>query len=692
MKRILVVIALVVMAQGCSKTDAAFDKMNGILINEVSPCPSIGKEGWIELFNKSDRTIRLKGLRILLTTDSFIEEPVATLQKGEIAAGGFFVVSTEEVEFSEFFLRATFREIAISNADGDSLDSFSTRADLNTTSRPENGGSYARIIDAADEWIITPTATPGASNYHISPHPLSSLVVNEVCPDGKWIELYNTAAFEQNLEYAIIRAPGDVLLCRVPGGVKIPAGGHVALDCEKNVTDFSSFSIYDNSGAQKVVEFSASGLGTPPAGGSWCRLPDGTGDFRTTDSPTKGTVNIVETESLTDHLVINEVSLAGWVEICNFSPEQINAPGLILKAGASIVGTKGPTKIPAGGKVVFDVTVTGNETFSLCAPDGTVLNTFSRNDVRKDSRTADASTSWSRLPDGTGNWYTVFTPSKGEANYGIEEGNTIGIWVLDSHAMTFDMEELCRKGIGHILLHELALKDNGAVLINNICTQAHRLGMKVHFWMQCFWWNDKIKWRVPVIDRDGSTPARYNQELFDEVLDRAEDYMNLDIDGIHFDYIRFGATASWHNWPEDGITSVGAITEFCRQAYSRLKGKNPKIVLSAALIGEIATQDYYGQDPAQMAQYIDILMPMAFVSAYNYSPKTNVNVANWFANRSNDKQCWHGLSTYNYNYEGLSEAELLGDCSNITHSRADGIVLFRYGLGNLPNLTGMFAK
>ena len=217
--------------------------------------------------------------------------------------------------------------------------------------------------------------------------------------------------------------------------------------------------------------------------------------------------------------------------------------------------------------------------------------------------------------------------------------------------------------------------------------------MRVHFWLQCFWWNDETKWRLPVIDRNGSTPARYNQELFDEVIGRAKDYMSLDIDGIHFDYIRFGGTANKHNWPEDGITGIGAITEFCRQANVALKVKNPKIVLSAALMGEKAAQAYYGQDPEQMTQYIDVIMPMAYISSYNYSSTTNVSVANWFADRCQDgKQCWHGFSTYNSNTQGLSKAELLRDISNIKSSRVEGIALFRYGLGDIPNLTGMFAQ
>ena len=52
-------------------------------------------------------------------------------------------------------------------------------------------------------------------------------------------------------------------------------------------------------------------------------------------------------------------------------------------------------------------------------------------------------------------------------------------------------------------------------------------------------------------------------------------------------------------WDDQDYTGTGAITEFCRQANVALKAKNPKVVLSAALMGETNAQSYYGQDPGQ---------------------------------------------------------------------------------------------
>lgn len=676
---------------GCPGTDPVkYDSMQGLIINEISPAPGIGKPGWIEIYNPSDNLIHLNGLQIFLTSNTVSDELVATLHEGEIAAGSYYIIDTEAAGFTSPLLRATFTEVGIADAEGLSLDSFSLQFDLYGATRLEDGESYARIPDLTGTWTVVNTPTPGEANYKIIPYTLSGLVINEVCPAQGWIEIVNNGKADQHLEYSYIKAADGTLLYTAPAGSVLKGGSRLVVESAEDASKFSSFTYYDNTG-KKVVDFTSNGLATPPAGGSWCRLPDITGGFRVTETATKDAENISNTTDLTG-LVINEVSLSGWIEICNTTVATIKANSLSIKSGSTTLATKTSLSIPASGKVVFETSVSEDGSFTLCAPDGTVLDSFSKSIVRADSRTATNATSWSRLPDGTGKWYTVLTPSRGEKNYGIEVNNTIGLWVRQSSTNSISVDSLCRLGIGHILLHEYAFKNYGAAKVSSICQQAHERGMKVHIWLQCFWWNDDIKWRSPVIDRVGDTPARYDQDLFNDILNRALGYMDSPIDGIHFDYIRFGGTANKHNFPEDGITGIGAITEFCRQAYTKLKGKNSGIILSAALMGERNAQAYYGQDPQQMTQYIDILMPMAYISSYNYSSSTNVAVANWFADRAGDKQVWHGISTYDSNTHGLSAEEIYRDSYNIKSSRAAGIVLFRDGIGTLPDFNGMFAK
>ena len=695
MKRLffsLLAISLTVLT-GCPGPEPVeeYDSMQGIVINEISPSPGIGKEGWIEIYNRSNNLIHLKGMQVRLTSDTVMDELVATLSEGEIAAGGYFVISTEDINFTAPMLRATFEEVGIADAEGVLLNSFSLQFDLYGSTRLKDGESYARIPDVTGSWDVTGTPTRGEANYKITPYALSNLVINEVCPAEGWVEIYNNSGVDQRLEYSYIASSDGTLLYTAPAGLVLKGRERMVAQCTGDVAKFINFTYYNNTG-KSVVSFSSNAMIMPKAGGSWSRLPDLTGSFRVTETATKGTANISNTTDL-NGLYINEVSLAGWIEISNTTVSTMTAGSLTIKSGSTTLATKSSLSIPAGGKVVFEVNVSANNSFTLCGPDGSTLDTFSKSSVRADGRTATASTSWSRLPDGTGSWFTVLTPSRGEKNYGIEVGNTVALWVRQSSTNTISLDSLCKLGIGNILLHEYAYKNYGAAKVTSLANRAHELGMTLHIWMQCFWWNDNIGWRSPVIDRSGNTPARYDQDMFNDILNRASNYMDTaPIDGIHFDYIRFGGTANKHNFPDDGITGIGAITEFCRQAYVKLKGKKENLILSAALMGETGAQAYYGQDPQQMTQYIDILMPMAYISSYSYSDSKNISVANWFADRAGNKQVWHGISTYNSNTQGLSAEQIYHDCYNIKSSRAKGVALFRDGLGTLPDFNGMFAQ
>ena len=211
--------------------------------------------------------------------------------------------------------------------------------------------------------------------------------------------------------------------------------------------------------------------------------------------------------------------------------------------------------------------------------------------------------------------------------------------------------------------------------------------MKVHIWFQAFYKDGK--WINPVDD----SLNRYKQEYFDEVIERAVKYVGYGVDGIHLDYIRFGGTAHKHN-PSEEITATGCVTEFCRQINAATKKANPKIILSAALMPEPDSEYYYGQDPAQMGQYIDILMPMIYFHCDSYRkggrPWAKM-VADHFATKGAPAKVWAGLTTYEdtetEHVVPMNAERILQDCRMFTDStKAEGVVLFRYGLGELPDL------
>ena len=269
--------------------------------------------------------------------------------------------------------------------------------------------------------------------------------------------------------------------------------------------------------------------------------------------------------------------------------------------------------------------------------------------------------------------------------------NTNGIWLWSKYMNMVDLDELASKDIKNVILHEVAFTRHGVDSTLAFIHEAQSRGMKVHIWFQAFYKDGK--WINPVDD----SLNRYKQEYFDEVIERAVKYVGYGVDGIHLDYIRFGGTAHKHN-PSEEITATGCVTEFCRQINAATKKANPKIILSAALMPEPDSEYYYGQDPAQMGQYIDILMPMIYFHCDSYRkggrPWAKM-VADHFATKGAPAKVWAGLTTYEdtetEHVVPMNAERILQDCRMFTDStKAEGVVLFRYGLGELPDLNGLW--
>lgn len=271
-----------------------------------------------------------------------------------------------------------------------------------------------------------------------------------------------------------------------------------------------------------------------------------------------------------------------------------------------------------------------------------------------------------------------------------EKPNTNAIWLWSKYMNEVDLQELSDKDIGNIILHEVAFTSHGVDSTVAFVQRAQEIGLKVHIWFQCFY-NDG-KWVSPVDDEN----CCFRQDYYDSLITRAKYYVDLGVDGIHLDYIRFGGTAKKHNLTDE-VNSVGAVTEFCRQINAAIKPEHPQIVLSAALMPEIESQDWYGQDPAQMGRYLDVLMPMIYRYTPNYKALGEdwpVESASYFAREGYPAQVWAGTTTYDGGDEGivkdLPAEQIFKDCRDYRNTGAAGVVLFRYGLGELPDLHGIF--
>lgn len=267
-----------------------------------------------------------------------------------------------------------------------------------------------------------------------------------------------------------------------------------------------------------------------------------------------------------------------------------------------------------------------------------------------------------------------------------QEPNRIGIWLWSKYMTEVDLDEMARKDIKNIVLNEKAFEAHGVDSTLAFVKEAQEKGCKVHIWFQAFY--QEGKWFNPVDDENNC----YKQDFFDEVIARALKYVDWGVDGIHLDYIRFGGTAWKHN-PSEEITAVGCVTEFCRQLNKAVKAANPKVILSAAVMPEPYSEELYGQDPALMGQYLDVLMPMIYFRS-GYSRKEAawpVKVADYFAEKGAPAEVWAGITTYTANPDDtgvtpMSEEEILRDAKLFKKSKAKGIVLFRFGLGTMPDM------
>ena len=268
--------------------------------------------------------------------------------------------------------------------------------------------------------------------------------------------------------------------------------------------------------------------------------------------------------------------------------------------------------------------------------------------------------------------------------------NTNAIWLWSKYMNEVDLEQLAAKDIKNIILHEVAFSAHGVDSTMAFIHSAEEQGILVHIWFQCFYNNGK--WISPVDDEK----CCYRQDYYDTLITRAKYYVDLGVKGIHLDYIRFGGTAKKHNLSKE-VNSVGAITEFCRQLNEAIKPEHPEVVLSAALMPEIESQEWYGQDPSQMGRYLDVLMPMIYRYTPNYrklGEQWPVEAASYFAREGSPAQVWAGTTTYEGGDDGdiknLPADRIFSDCADYRNTGATGVVLFRYGLGELPDLHGVF--
>ena len=417
------------------------------------------------------------------------------------------------------------------------------------------------------------------------------------------------------------------------------------------------------------------------------------------------------------NLVINEIAANdgskyadSWVEIANNSGKEMDLSKLSLYLfddyfdGRQIAAFEGKKLQPNERLVVSTGDETLNAGFSAEGNFTIVLGTDATKNIIDKFELADKGKhslpgSYQRMPDMTGEWKNSPAASKGKENriMKLEDTKPNAIWLWSTHAGEWVendgaiLKQMKALGYDHVLLNFSAFEtENKMKTTSQFLHLAAEADMMVHVWMQAFYQNGT--WISPVIDAEN----RYDQDLFDRIVTEAQTYVQkYGAQGIHLDYIRFGGTAYKHN-PSTEITGVGAVTECCRQVREGIDAVGENIVLSAAMMAENQAAYYYGQNPAKMGKYVDVFMPMIYRyhgGGVKDSDATCRSRSRLFTTVT-DKQVWAGITSYEYEGDNVKSlpAERIREDADLFATQTDccGLVLFRYALGNFPDVNDLW--
>ncbi len=355
-------------------TDGVIIPVNydGLVINEVAAAGE--PSDWIELYNGTDATIDLSVVRL---SDDRAAEGVPFPSGTSIPAGGYYFVYLESTAFPGFQLGGD-EEFAIFAPDGTSID----LADWNEGQSPETA-SFGRIPNGTGDFKTLTIPTPGYANQDNSG--------GAVCGDGV------TADTEDCDDLNTVNDDGCSAACLIEDGWY----------CDGEPSDCTT-QCGDNAVAGD--EACDDGNTTP---GDGC---DATCQWEQVTNP---------------GLVINEVVHApvdpgvDWIELYNTSNQTIDLTGWSItddQPTSNFYEFATGTSIAAGEHLLFERDPgdgTGTFGFGLGAADAVML--FNSDGAVVDTADwidgdAPEGSSYGRLPDGTGDFQTLSTPTPGAAN------------------------------------------------------------------------------------------------------------------------------------------------------------------------------------------------------------------------------------------------------------------------------------
>jgi len=244
---------------------------------------------WIEFVNTGAVPVDAGGL---VVRDNAEVNPYTIPAGTWVAAGGYLVLDNGT-------------HFAYGLGKGDSVRLFDTDGTtlLDSTTWPADthaSPSWGRCPDATGDFAYTAAATKGAANDCGSTTPTdpASVVINEVESSGgtpgDWVELKNldTVNSVDVSGWRILDGDTSHTAVPLPAGTTIESGGYLVIEEAHlgfGLGGDDSVTLY--SGAVDPANLVDTTTWAGHASATWARCPDGTGGFRDSGAPTKGTAN-----------------------------------------------------------------------------------------------------------------------------------------------------------------------------------------------------------------------------------------------------------------------------------------------------------------------------------------------------------------------------------------------------------------
>lgn len=434
---------------------------SGLVLNEICGLQN-PDDDWVEILNSTDKAIDISGVQIIRTDESNNKKSIYTVpEKTSIAAGAYKVIATLSNELTEGISNTAQVVITLVKPDGNtSIDKFDRNTNIGTGIGHLSGGSYARLPNGSGSWNVLKTSSRGTANIadeEPAEIDYTGLVLNEICglqePDDDWIEIFNSTDKAIDISgVQFIKTDEDNVketIYTIPDNTTIGAGAYRVISklSEAFTAGISNskqvgITLMKPDGETAIDEFDRNGdVGQDTGhilGGSYARLPNGSGDWDVAYTATRGTANEKGELPQVDYtgLILNEICGSqspddDWVEIFNSTNKSIDISKVQIIKTDENNSTKSIFTFPdkksiSAGEYIVIATLSGELTagisnskqvgITLAKPSGDAIDSFDRDKDVGTNNSHIQNGSYARIPNATGPWAIVKTCTRGIIN------------------------------------------------------------------------------------------------------------------------------------------------------------------------------------------------------------------------------------------------------------------------------------